>query len=68
MTNIVYYAWQVIGENVKCGGDVEGTCTKSATVLLKNKATETKYELKQGGVVLVAGAEVALPYSHGNTL
>lgn len=55
---------QVLGENVKCESG-EGTCTKSGTIILKNNVAETKYQLKQGGVVLVGGSEVKLPYTHG---
>jgi len=54
-----------MAENVKCGIENEGTCTKSATILMKNKLGETKYQLKHGGLVAVAGADVILPYSHG---
>uniref|UniRef100_H2Z9C0 VWFD domain-containing protein n=1 Tax=Ciona savignyi TaxID=51511 RepID=H2Z9C0_CIOSA len=55
----------VIVENVKCGLN-GGTCTKAATVVIRNSLKETKYRLKQEGVVAVDDDEVTLPYSHGD--
>ena len=57
--------FKVVAENVKCGVESKGTCTKSATIMLRNKVGGTKYQLKHGGLVAVGGADVMLPYSHG---
>uniref|UniRef100_H2Z9B9 VWFD domain-containing protein n=1 Tax=Ciona savignyi TaxID=51511 RepID=H2Z9B9_CIOSA len=59
------YTFAVIVENVKCGLN-GGTCTKAATVVIRNSLKETKYRLKQEGVVAVDDDEVTLPYSHGD--
>nr|XP_026693636.1 LOW QUALITY PROTEIN: von Willebrand factor-like [Ciona intestinalis] len=60
------YTFAVVVENVKCEASDSGSCTKSATIVIKNALKETKYKLKQEGVVGVDENDVTLPYTHGD--
>ncbi|XP_076823877.1 von Willebrand factor-like isoform X2 [Clavelina lepadiformis] len=64
--NTSNYTFAIVTENVKCGIDGAGVCTKAATLVLRNDFAETKYHLKQGGVVAVGDNDVLLPYNHGD--
>lgn len=50
--------FEVLVENTPCGTDNTVTCTKTATVNVNG----TSIMLRKGGLVLVNGVEIVLPY------